>query len=155
MDSINIFPHGLSLGQGTFRPAMIFKDKQQSEVLPVWLNNYESNILLSSAQSSVGESTPHKASLKIFESFGITLESIYFNEVTNSIQYAEVTAAQGNKKVKSRVLASEAMSLALNAGCVFLTNKEVIEASRVLNFQMVLHEGQVGAGAANDPGILH
>src|SRR5258708_1746869 len=129
---------------------MIFKDKQQTEVLPVWLNNYESNILLSSTQVALGDSTPHKASLKIFETFGITLESIYFNEVTNSIQYAEVTAAQGTKKVKSRVLASEAMSLALNAGCIFLTNKDVIEKSRVLNFQMAPHEGPI-----KDIGALH
>jgi bifunctional DNase/RNase len=152
LDRFNIFPHGLSLGQGTFRPAMIFKNKQETEVLPVWLDSYEANVLLTSSQIDPRESSPHKASLKVLESLGVVLESIYFNEVTNSTQYAEVSAIQDKKNVKVRVRAAEAMSLALKAGCSFFTNKDVVEKSRTLNFQMVLHENAVNP---KDIGALH
>jgi bifunctional DNase/RNase len=131
---------------------MIFKDKSEHEVLPVWLDPLEASRILTTAQVNPGESSPHLASLKILEALGITLESIYFNEVTHFTQYAEVLAVQNEKRVRVKVRASEAMSLALKAGCTFFTNKDVVEKSRTLNFQMTLGDSPL---APKNPGAFH
>jgi hypothetical protein len=64
LEAFNVFPHGLSLGQGSFRAAMIFKDKRESEVLPIWLDTAQANILIASSQVNSREFSPHRGTLK-------------------------------------------------------------------------------------------
>ena len=134
METFNITPHGLSLGQGTFKSAMIFKDKKEVEVLPIWLGSNEANILVQGAQLNPREGSVHAATLKIFEALGIVLQSVYFNEISNNTQYAEILAVQGGQKLRVRLRAQDALPLALQMGCTFQTNQEIVEKSRTLNF---------------------
>ena len=159
MTKFNVFLHGLSLGQGNFRPAMIFKDKSEREVLPVWLDPLEANLLLAEANTShVRQTSTHRASLKIFDALKISLKSIYFDEVNNSAQYATLFITQNDKDVTVRVRAAEALSLVVKAGCSFFTNKEVVEKSRALTLEHLLHMEQgvgVKGGTASDRNSLH
>jgi bifunctional DNase/RNase len=130
-----VFPHGISIGPSKYRPAMIFKDKKEKEVLPVWLDTVDASLLLASAQGIQDAKRAHNAIFKVFEGLKINLKSIYFNEISAATQYALLTAVQGKKTLEIRVRAGEAMSLAVNAGCVFYTDQNVIEKSRVLNLE--------------------
>src|SRR5260221_627546 len=109
MKRFSVFPHGLSLGQGSFRPAIIFKDKAEQEILPIWLDPVEANLLLAATQQQIKDASAHKASLKIFEALVVKLESIYFDGVTSSTQMATVTAMQAKKQVEVKVRAAEAI----------------------------------------------
>jgi bifunctional DNase/RNase len=149
-----IFPHGLSLGQGSFRPAMIFKDKSEREILPVWLDPLEANLLLATTQSGVRNGSTHSASMKLFDAFSIKLKSVYFDDVTNGIQYATLSAYQDKKLVTVRVRAAEAMSMVLNAGCAFYSNRGVIEKSRAMSFEQILHMAP-GPGPGFDAESMH
>lgn len=159
MTKIAIQLHGLSLGQGNFRPAMIFKDKSEREVLPVWLDPMEANLLLAEANTShARHNSAHRASLKVFDALKVSLNSIYFDEVANSTQYATLSISQNDKQVGVRVRASEAMSLAVNAGCTFYTNKEVVEKSRALTLEHLLHMEagpRLGPHTGTDRNSLH
>lgn len=146
ISKISVFPHGVALGPARFRPAMIFKDERQLETLPVWLDPVDASLLLAGSQVEVRATGAHKASLKIFNGFNITLLSVYFDEVLGSSQYATVTASQGKKIITVRVRAAEMMSLAMNAGCRFYTNQDVIEKSRSINLEWTLHTGPGSGG---------
>lgn len=150
MKRFSVFPHGLSLGQGSFRPAIIFKDKTETEILPVWLDPVEANILIQASQQQPRDSSAHKASLKIFDALNVRLETVYFDDVTSTAQMATITAVQGKKIVEVKVRAAEAMSLALNAGVSFFTNHQVVEKSRALNFEMFLHTVPQGTVAGKE-----
>jgi bifunctional DNase/RNase len=117
---------------------MIFKDKKELEVLPIWLGGLEASSIIQASQLNPRDSSIHGASLKILDSFGIKVESVYFNEVSNNTQYAELSTALGDRKVKIRVKAQEALTLALLTPCIFQTNKDVVEKSRTLNFNYPL-----------------
>jgi bifunctional DNase/RNase len=137
-NKILIYPHGLAFGSARFRPAMIFKNKTESEVLPVWLDPVDASLLLAGSQVETRATGAHRASLKIFEALDVKLISVYFDEMLGSTQYASVTVQQGKKQAKVKVRAAEMMSLAINARCEFFTNTDIIEKSRRMNLEWTL-----------------
>jgi bifunctional DNase/RNase len=138
INKITLYPHGLAFGSARFRPAMIFKDKKETEVLPVWLDPVDAGLILAGSHVETRATGAHKASLKIFDALKVKLVSVYFDEMLGSTQYATVTVLQGKKRAEVRVRAAELMSLAINAQCEFFTNLDVIEKSRRINLEWTL-----------------
>lgn len=145
-NKVKVIPYGMTLGAEKIRPAMIFKDESQKEVLPVWLDPVDAGVLLSRNQRELSVGSPHEITVRLFAALSVKILSVYFNEISGSTQYAEIEAEQKDKKVKIRVRAADVMSLAALLGCEFYTNREVIEKSRELNLQWLNFEGDVKAG---------
>jgi len=118
---------------------MIFKDEEEREVLPIWLDTLEANLLLAQTQSKDTSTTAHKATFKIFRALKLVLKSLYFDDVAGSAQFATLELAQGERTFFVKLRAAEAMSLAMNAEVKFYTNRDVVEKSRAMTLEMLLH----------------
>src|SRR6185312_11678234 len=135
-DWIEMFPFGVALGAGQMRPVMIFKDKAERRVLPVWLSPMDAGIAVTQSATEV-EGSPHTLSVEILEKLGVQLEKCLFQEVRGHHQFVELHFA-GTKKLKTIVArADDAISFCLRAGCRFYATVDYIERSRVLEDQMV------------------
>lgn len=145
---IEMFPFGVAMGANQVRPVMIFKDKGEKRVLPVWLSHMDAGIAV--AQSAVSHhvtttasGSPHELSWQILTELGIVLEKCLFKKVTGHHQYVELhlRAKSGRKlPVKLQSLearADDAISFCLRSGCKFYATVDYIEKSRVLEGEMV------------------
>lgn len=142
---VEMFPFGVAIGAGYARPVMIFKDKQEKRVLPVWLSPMDAGIAVSqgNAPYSSGarnEGSPHEISSQILSTLGITLEKCLFKEVKGHHQFVELHFSS-KKSLPLKMLearADDAISFCLRSGCKFFATGDYIERSRVLEGEMVM-----------------
>ncbi|MCC6277410.1 MAG: bifunctional nuclease family protein [Oligoflexia bacterium] len=139
-ERIRIFPNGLSLGGAKFRPSLIFKDKTERYVLPLWLDRSGVTLLLSQSDGKANSVHPYGGVLKIFDLLGVKITSVYFYDVRGQTQYALVEGYQGEKPFELSLRAEEIVGFSVNSGCEFWTNENVIEKSRVLNLDLIIRK---------------
>ncbi len=153
------FPHGLMLGPQPFNPIMIFKSENEKEVLPVLLDPVNAGIMMVDSESLGRVDSAHHASLEIFEKLGVSIKSIYFNEINGSEIIAQAFITDGKKDIQMKFKAREILSLALRSGCNFFASPEVIEKSKLLNLEWAMQQGpqhdQGGKTLIQGPGWLH
>ncbi len=136
-DWIEMFPFGVALGASQMRPVMIFKDKAEKRVLPVWLSPMDAGIAVTQSATQI-EGSPHTLAVEILNKLGVKLEKCLFHEVRGHRQFVELHFA-GAKKFKSIVArADDAISFCMRAGCRFYATVDYIERSRILEDQMVV-----------------
>lgn len=143
---VEMFPFGIALGVGQPRPVMIFKDKLERRVLPVWLSPMDAGIAVSQggttyAGSPMQEGSPHDLSYKILETLGVRLEKCLFKRMHSHQQFVELHFAQNASKGAPYILESKAddsLSFCLKSGCKFFATVDYIEKSRVIEGEMLL-----------------
>lgn len=140
---IEMFPFGVAMGANQTRPVMIFKDKGERRVLPVWLTHMDAGIAV--AQSDISHQvtttttgSPHELSWRILAELGVKLEKCLFKKVTGHHQYVELHFKSTlNRRLPQKLQAFEAraddaISFCLRSGCKFYSTFDYIEKSRVL-----------------------
>lgn len=128
---IEVFPFGVTMGPGQIRPVMIFKDKTETRVLPVWLSPMDAGIAVTQSATRL-EGSPHDLSWQILSMLGVELERCLFRELRGHHQYVELQF-KGSRKLKSlKARADDAISFCLHAGCQFFATIDYMERSRVL-----------------------
>ncbi len=60
-DWIEMFPFGVALGASQMRPVMIFKDKAEKRVLPVWLSPMDAGIAVGRSRHGASGTVDHRA----------------------------------------------------------------------------------------------
>jgi uncharacterized protein len=144
---IEMFPFGIAMGANNVRPVMIFKDKSEKRVLPVWLSPMDAGIAVAQTNApyqtgarSIG--SPHEISWQVLKEFGIDLEKCLFKRVTQNQQFVELHFTVGKSKknhLSAQVIearAHDAISFCLRSGCKFFATLEYIESSRVLESEL-------------------
>jgi bifunctional DNase/RNase len=145
---IEMFPFGVAMGANQLRPVMIFKDKDERRVLPVWLSHMDAGIAVAQSTpthnvTSNASGSPHELSWQVLTELGIALEKCLFKKVTGHHQFVELQfSAKGQRKLPAKLLqfearADDAISFCLRSGCQFFATVDYIEKSRVL-------EGEIG-----------
>lgn len=134
---IEMFPFGVAIGASQSRPVMIFKDKSEKRVLPVWLSPIDAGIAVS--QNGVVESSsPHELSAKILETLGVKLEKCLFREIRGHWQYVELHFSGSRKLKMMEAKAEDVISFCMRAGCKFFATIDYMEKSRVLESKHVM-----------------
>ena len=142
-DWIEMFPFGVAIGASQTRMVMIFKDKAERRVLPIWLSPMDAGIAVTQSSTDL-DGSPHTLPLQILDKMGVRLEKCLFKELRGHRQFVELHFA-GSKKLKSiDVRADAAISFCLRAGCRFYATIDYIERSRVLEDQMIASEVMKG-----------
>lgn len=145
---IEMFPFGVAMGANRTRPVMIFKDKNEKRVLPVWLSHMDAGIAV--AQSAISHhvitnasGSPHELSWRVLAALGIKLEKCLFKKVTGHHQYVELhfktksgrRLPQALQTLETR--ADDAISFCLRSGCKFYSTFDYIEKSRILEGEVM------------------
>lgn len=133
---IEMFPYGLAVGANGSRPVMIFKDKNEEKVLPVWLSPLDSAIAVSQSGGSITDSSPHNLTRKMLDTLEVKVEKCYFTELKGHHQFLrlEFSGSEKLKELESR--ADEAISFCLSADCRFFCRRDFIDKCRVMDAEM-------------------
>lgn len=145
---IEVFPFGVAMGANHVRPVMIFKDKEEKRVLPVWLTPMDAGIAVTQGHTSYGQGrpgdgSPHEISFQLLAALGVRLQKCLFKRVKGHHQYVELHFVSDSAKKKTSPLqilesrADDAISFCLRAGCRFYATVDYMERSRVLESEIV------------------
>lgn len=135
---LEIFPYGITFSPDQSRPIMLFKNKDQSKVLPVWLSPLDAGITLHQNAVELGYSTsPYSLIWKILKPLGVHLEKCCFNDVKGHHQYVELhfSGHPQLKKIVSR--ADEAVSFCLSVKTQFFCGSDYFDKCRTIDAEMV------------------
>ncbi len=139
-DWIELFPFGLTMGVDHMRPVMIFKDREETTVLPVWLSPIDAGNVMSQGQLRTG--SPHAVACKVFEKAGIKISKCLFSEVKNNQQYVKLFFDSNPPLAPLEFLAQDAISLCVKTGAPFFANQNYVDQSRVLEDVMFKAQGE-------------
>lgn len=128
-----IFPFAIAAGPGPMRPILIFKDKQQTASVPVWLNALEAGIAAAQSNPKLPTATPHTIALKILDTFRVKVSRCILVEVQGVHQYADLILENHPSLTKLRVKAEEAISFCMHLKVPFFASRSFIEKSRTVN----------------------
>ena len=110
-------------------PIVLLREKEGERYLPIWIGTAEASAI-AMAQQGVVPPRPltHDLFGEVVTAFGHTLEQVRIVDVKENVYYAEL-AFSGGVVVGSRT--SDAIALALRAGCPILGAEAVVEAGSV------------------------
>lgn len=137
-DWIEMFPYGLAFAPGSTRPVMIFKDKSEKQVLPVWLSQLDAGIAVSQSGGAKTDSSPHHLTWKILDPLGVELEKCFFTEVRGHYQFVDLHFKGSAKLKKLESRADEAISFCLSSDCRFFCRIDFMDECRVLDGEMAM-----------------
>jgi hypothetical protein len=149
-EPIEIFPQGISVSTALSRPVMVFKDKLEIEVLPVWMAPLDAGVALAEL-SHTSSTTPHAVTRRLMELMDIKLETCSFVEIVGHHQFVELkfNGAGGAKTL--RVRADEAMSFCLQGRAKFYSTRDFMARCRSLDSDLQKFETNILEGAV--PGL--
>lgn len=148
---IEIFPNTMSVATNLGRPVLIFKDKSEIEVLPVWMHPLDAGLALAELSQGAANS-PHAVTRKVLQLAELKLETCAFTEIIGHHQFVELTfrAPAGVKTL--RVRADEAMSFCLQARARFIATSPFMAQCRNLDEDLGRLEQSLAEG--REPELL-
>ncbi len=148
---IEIFPYGLTLSPHMTRPILVFKDKTESKVLPVWLSQMDAGITLHQNSVEMGySSSPYSLTWKILKPLGIYLEKCCFVDIKGHQQIVELKFSGHPKLNTLKTRADEAVAFCLSNKTKFFCSDDYFEKCRKLDVEL----STLGAVLKNSPNIV-
>lgn len=136
-DWVEMFPYGVTISPDGSRPLMLFKDKQEKRVLPVWLSHLDAGIAIreNGMMSDLNES-PYHITWKILDPLGIKLRKCFFMEIRGHHQFVELHF-EGHPKLKTlECRADESVSFCMSRKAQFFCKPSFIDRCQVLESEM-------------------
>ena len=133
---IELFPYGVTMAADRLRPIMLFKDKLEQQVLPVFLSPIEAGLVVNHTQESLVATSPHHLTSKILGNLGVKLKKVHFTDVRGSLQYIDLhfKGSTRLKTIESR--ADEAISFCLSEDAQFFCRPSYFRKCRELEGEM-------------------
>lgn len=142
-DWTQVFPYGITLSSPHTRPVLIFKDKEQREVLPVWLTQVEAGLAILDSQVNLPPASPHRLMHRILRQFKAKLEKCVFTEIIGHHQFADLYfSSESNDLPVMRVRVDEAMSFCLFEKVEFWVKADFMRKSREMDHEIMTSENQ-------------
>ncbi len=143
---IEMFPYGLITGLSQAKPIFLFKDKEERDFLPVWLDFSEVDTIHQILQPQLNKNHPYFSHLKILAGLGAQITKCSFNKFDGYRLYADlvVQTAAGEKHLHER--AEDVACLALASKAKFYTNMKVVMACREIKDFEKLKEIEANLG---------
>ena len=133
---LEIFPYGMSVSPDGSRPILIFKDKSEKQVLPVWLSPLDAGLAMQTSPNSKLTHTPHELSYKILNTLGVKLTKCLFVDIKGQHQFVELHFEGSDLLKKIKVRADDAMSYCLGVKPEFYCTKEHIKKCREMDMKI-------------------
>jgi len=120
---------GVRIEMPANQPVLLLRASGTARYLPVWIGAPEANAI-ALAQQGLTPPRPltHDLLLNVAEELGATLTEVHIVELRDKVFYAELVFTD-SRTVSART--SDAIALALRAGCRVLCNEEVLDAGGI------------------------
>jgi uncharacterized protein len=125
---IEMHVYGLALDEATQVPILILKDKEEKNVLPIWIGAMEAvAISLVLNEISVPRPMTHDLLLKTIEQLGAEVKNIAIVDLKEGTYYAEILVAFHENTITIDSRPSDAIALALRAKAPIFTKQRVLD----------------------------
>ncbi len=133
---VEIVPVTVTAGLDPSRPVMVFREKEGSETLPVWLSPLDAGIAITQDHVKADATSPHDLASKVFQSLKITLKKCYFIEMKGHHQFVRLEF-QGHPEIRHvTTRADQAISFCLHESSQFFVTKEYMARAREQDAQL-------------------
>jgi uncharacterized protein len=122
---------GIAVDAVSHNPIVLLRDGTQRRALPIWIGESEAKAIVMAldTRSSVRPMT-HDLFISLFGTLGVQLERVVIHSLKNSTFYAVLTIKVGEVKKEIDARPSDAIAIALRAGCpIWVMEEVVVEAS--------------------------
>ncbi|MCB0342409.1 MAG: bifunctional nuclease family protein [Pseudobdellovibrionaceae bacterium] len=149
---IEMFPYGVAVGPDQVRPVMIFKDKTERRVLPVWMSPVDAGIAMSQSAITGTDASPHNLTQKMLSTLGVQIERCYFVRTNGHYQIVELQFSGSEKLKKLESRADEVISFCLHNDVRFFCRADLIEESRRIDSELLGMSQEIQAMMVDGPG---
>jgi len=125
---IEMHVFGLALDEETQAPVLILKDKEEKQVLPIWIGAMEAvaiSLILNDIQ--LPRPMTHDLLLQSIEALGGQVRGVAVVRLRENTYYAEIEVLQGDMRKRLDCRPSDAVALGLRAKAPILVSKQVLE----------------------------
>lgn len=122
---------GIAVDAVSHNPIVLLRDGTQSRALPIWIGESEAKaIVMALDPKSAIRPMTHDLFISLFGALGVQLERVVIHSLKNSTFYAVLTIKVGETKKEIDARPSDAIAIALRAGCpIWVMEEVVVEAS--------------------------
>jgi hypothetical protein len=119
---------GLALDEKSQVPLLILKDKEEKQVLPIWIGAMEAmSISISLNKVDISRPLTHDLMLGTLETLGATLEKVVVVDLHQGTYYAEIYLQHDDQTFLIDSRPSDAIALAVRTGSPIFARKELLD----------------------------
>lgn len=118
---------GIALDAITRSPIVLLKDTTERRALPIYIGQDQARAIISALEKQKPpRPLTHDLIYNLFDVWGMKLERIIINSLQDNTFYAILCLSQGKKKKEIDCRPSDAIAIALRAGCPIWVMEEVV-----------------------------
>ena len=122
---------GLTLDPLTSMPIVLLKDIEGRQTIPIWIGILEATAIAAELERVVlSRPMTHALLGNVIRILGSEVLMVEVNDLRDNTFYATIYLKKGRKEVAVDARPSDALALALRAGCPIFVSDKVIERSR-------------------------
>ncbi|MDD3926258.1 MAG: bifunctional nuclease family protein [bacterium] len=123
---IELSIESIRLDTVTKQPVLILRDMAGDRFLPIWIGTYEATAI---AMQLEGMKSPrpmtHDLMIKLLEGLDGSIASVSILDMVEGVYYARISLATGDGTIDLDARPSDAIALALRAGCPIYAGEEL------------------------------
>ena len=135
---------GLTIDPFTNMPIIILKDATEATALPIWIGLIEASSIATELEKiELARPMTHDLMKRIMGSYGIKVDRVEINDLTDNTFFARVYLSRDDKKIDLDSRPSDAIAIALRTQAPIFVSKKVLEKSRRVDLSKKLDEGEM------------
>lgn len=141
---------GLTLDPLTSMPVLLLKDMKGRQTIPIWIGILEATAIAAELEKmTLSRPMTHDLLRNTVRALGADIIMVEVNDLRDNTFYATIYLKKGKKEIAVDARPSDAIAMALRAGCPIFVSDKVIERSKRID---LMAKGKVENG--NWEGIL-
>ena len=135
---------GLTIDPFTNMPIIILKDATEATALPIWIGLIEASSIATELEKiELARPMTHDLMKRIMDSYGIKVDRVEINDLTDNTFFARVYLSRDDKKIDLDSRPSDTIAIALRTQAPIFVSKKVLEKSRRVDLSKKLDEGEM------------
>jgi uncharacterized protein len=147
---------GITVDPMTEMPILILKDLEGKLALPIWIGLLEAGAVASELEHiKLARPMPHDLMKKLLDELSVQVLHVEITDLRENTYYASIVLKQGTRVLELDARPSDAIALALRAGCPVRVEESIIEKARVIDLRAAEAGARESSEAAGDQlGVL-
>jgi len=123
---LRLYPHGLVQGLSEVKPILLFCDKKERDLFPLWVDYIEMDSLHHYFTDNEEAFHPYQTPIKILKELGWEIDRICFTKIDGYRVYATLVLIKDGKEKSFTERAEDLILMALNAKAKIYTSRDLI-----------------------------
>ena len=119
---------GLAIDPLTDMPILLLRDLDDRRTIPIWIGLVESSAIATELQHvELTRPMTHDLMRQMLVELGVTVLHVEITDLRDNTYYARLMLQQGSRIVQLNARPSDAIAIAMRAGCSLFVEEKVLE----------------------------